>query len=607
MKRLLFFLIFSQAYSLIITEVFTGNGDFFDREEKYIEIFNNSEEIIKIQNIEIRIFTNENSFIKMGVKTSGFKVDLPYVLSKDEIGPFETAVVISPKYTNHLELLPFASNCIILNSSSETAWLSSWHSRISNILIYYNGIKMFETGQIALREENFKSFSFDGEQFITTGLSPGYPATMYISSSNLIGKREDLISIYGVTEGSEKIIVRTSKSLYYEEINVKENFNFFWRVPALINGENIVFESSGKRLVIRYVDFSAKSDYWGKVFINEIVGDPKKDYSGGNWTGEDSGGTINYTDDWVELLNNSFDLVDTDKIFFLEKKVNVKKLIVRTNATYSDKKFLGKGFLITTPDGGLSLKGDLYLFEGHPFKGGRVIDYIDYSEIGLKATSYDDESLSVLIQANSELPKEKIIKKTKTSYLDDNSPETGFIFYNFQNSELEIFVADKSITYDQLIVKLKNSFDEEDLVLVKTNFYFYSKIAVKENSEKFDGVLSTGKGSYTEISYTNLFSGNLVKEIFKYVSPGWNLPDFSEQIVDFVIYPNPISSGNRKIRITSFPEGAEIYLVDNRGNILKNAVGKEKFIEWEENFGRGFYLVAVHFKGKKYVKKLFVY
>lgn len=607
MKKLLFFLIFSQVHSLVVTEVFTGNGNFFDREEKYIEIFNNSEETIKIQNIEIIIFTNENNFIKIGLKTSGFTVDLPYVLSKDEIGPFETAVVISPKYTNHFELLPFVSNCIILNPSSETVWLSSWHSRISNILIYYNGNKMFETGQINLNEEDFKSFSFDGEKFIKAGLSPGSPSTMYISSSNLIVKRGDLISIFGIAKGSEKIVVKTSKSFYYEEIDVKESFNFFWKVPALINGENIVFESSGKRLVIRYVDFTIKSDYWGKIFINEIVGDPKRDYSGGNWTGEDGGGTINSTDDWVELLNNSFDLIDTDKLFFLEKKVNVKKLLIRTNATYNDKKIFSKGFLITTPDGGLSLKGDLYLFEGHPFKGGRVIDYIDYNEIGLKATSYDDESLSVLIQANSEVPKEKIIKKTKTSYLDDNSPKTGFIFYNFQNGELEIFVSDKSILETQLIVKLKNNFDEENLILLKTNFYFYSKIAVKENSEKFDGILSTGKGSYTEISYTNLFSGGLVKEIFTYLSSGWNLPDFSEQIVDFVIYPNPISSGSRKIRITSFPEGAEIYLVDNRGNILKNAIGKEKFIEWEENFGRGFYLVSVHFKGKKYVKKLFVY
>ncbi|MCX7821553.1 MAG: T9SS type A sorting domain-containing protein [Brevinematales bacterium] len=606
-KALILLFIFSCSYSLRITEIFTGNGDFFDREEKYIEIFNDGEEIIQIQNLEVRIYTNQNSYVKVGLKTTIFSLDLPDVLSKNEIKPFETAVLISSKFTNHFGLLPFSSNCIVLHPSSETAWMSSWHSKISNVQIYLNGAKVFETGPLILKEENFKSFSFDGEKFIKSGLSPGFPFVEYISSSNLIVKPLELIQIFGVANGKEKLVIKTTKSFYSEERDVEEGFSFFWRVPLLKNGENIIFEAKGKRLVLRFVDLTVRSDFYGKIFLNELVGDPKKDYSGGGWTGEDGGGTINSTDDWVELLNTSEESLNIDNLFFLEKGINVKKLIVRTNSTSLEKKNFSKGFLVVSPDGGLSLKGDLYLFEGHPFKGGKVIDYIDYNIIGLSSTSFDDESLSVLIQGNTNLPKDRIIKKTKASYLIDNSPISGFLCYFFDKNELNIFVADRSILDTNLNINLKNGFDEENLVLKKEDFYFSGGIKIVESSVKYDGILGVGKGSYTKISYTNLFSYNLVSEIWSYVSLGWNLPEFGNELKDVVIYPNPILSGNKKIKITNFPEGAHIFLLDNRGNILKSEIAKEKIIEWEENFLRGFYLIAIHYNGRKVVKKLFVY
>ncbi len=599
--------IFANSYG-IITEVFTGNGKFFDREEKYIEIYNNGSESIPISAIELRIYTNENTYIKLGVKASSINIELPDVLRNvSELKPQDVAIIISTRYTNHLELLPFASNCIILSPSSETLWNSSWHSRISNIELWINGVKYFETGQINLKEEEGKSFQFDGKKFISEFLSCGVEKLEYISTSNLIVTEGDIIEIYG-KNSVNKLRIYSTKTFYNEEREISSYFNLRLKIPKLRNGENLILEAGKTRLVLRYVDFNELSDYYGKVFINELVGDPKKDYSGGNWTGEDGRGTINSTDDWIELVNFSFESLNIKELFFLEKGINLKKLIPRNNPTSADKNILENGFVIVTPEGGLSQNSDLYLFIGNPFKGGKIIDYIDYKEISLKANSLEDEALSCMIQGEAGLDKKKSYKKTKVTFLKENSPPEGFLTFFLKEDKILLYVSDNSIEKEYINVKLKNYFDEEEILLKKTNFYFKGEIKIVENSKNFDGLLTTGKGCKTEISYINPFTGREVKDVFSFVKDGWNLPENTDELTDFIIYPNPFVLGrDKKLKITKFPVDSEIFLLDDSGNIIKNEKLNGSLIEWEENLKRGFYLVVIHHKGKRVIKKLFVY
>jgi hypothetical protein len=633
MKKLLSIILALQVFFIIagfsmeITEVFTAKGKFFESESKFIEFYNNSTNSFDVTQISLIIYTNKNSYVKIKLEKGGINTDIPDLKSFSTIiFPFDTCVVISRKYTNTSELLPFSSNCMILHPESETLWNDSWQNKLYKIEIHINEKLDFSTPELHFEypDDLPYSFSIGSNKVIRSGLSPGNPSLSHIFSSNLIVRSgENVRFIAKQNNVEEKINIRTTKTFYRDEIVLTKSGDYYigkWTVPyGLKNGENIILESREARLILRYIDFHENSIFYNKIFINELVGDPVIDYSGGNWTGMDGGGTINSTDDWVELLNISQESINLSNFYFLERTKNgenIKKFTTRKNTTMerNEKFFLSNGFIIVTPENGIAENGLLYLFDGHPYKGGKVVDSVEYGKdfdgdgiflSSLKSTSIDDEALARVIQGTSHLEKKRIFKKTKATFAMENSPEKGILIYNFTNNLLEIFVADKSISNEILTLSLINSIDREVLSCFKTNFYFYGNLLVKENdTTQLNKTLGVKNGITTLICYTNNYE--MVSENFTYLKDGWEISTTSTNLSKVVIFPNPLQGG-KSLKIANLPVETEIYCINEKGYIIRKEVAKKDFIVWEENFQKGIYTIVFRYNGEKVSKKLIVY
>ena len=621
MKSFFLFIFLSvEVYALQISEIFPGKGKYFENEDKYIEIYNHKAVNLKMEGLSVLIYTNEVNFIEVKLTNGFFTSFLPFVnTTKKEINSNETFVIISKRYTNTLELLPFSSNCIIFNPRNETSWGSDWQNRLRKIEILYNGLKIGETPILNLQFSEDYSFSFDGTNYVKSFLSPGVYGLEGLWAKDYIVEKGDIVRILGNFIPENGYMQVTSlKSGIREEIKVSKDSEAIWVdyiIPSgLENGENLLFEIGNRRIVLRYIDWSKPSENENIVFINEIVGDAQIDYSGGGWTGQDGGGTINATDDWVEILILSNESFDIRSCFFLEETdrgFKVKKNTLRTNANFS-----GYKLIITTPEDGLSQKAKLYLFDSHPYKGGKIIDSVEYGKQtkknnflpSLASTSIEDEALCRVIQGKKKLDYLRIFKKKKATFLSENSPIEGFIVVMQVGNRFEIYVADKSEEGETLTVFAINKIDREILTLKKEGFYFYGTIDFTEEwIENSDNKLSVGKGSETVFYYVNKFTDREVREKFTFISEGWEISKDNSEINDVVVYPNPITSGVRKIKIANIPFDTEIFLLDKNGNIIKNTKTKENFLEWEENFLKGFYLLIFSYNGKKIIKRLFVF
>ncbi|MGC8764394.1 MAG: hypothetical protein ACP5QT_00695 [Brevinematia bacterium] len=621
-RKIVFYIILSclsDLQALKITEIFPASGKFFDPEEKFIEIYNNSDKALMKDEIEINIYTNSSDFITIKPGESIIvKDDNIFQINKNTIAPGETILIISKKFTNHLELIPFCSQTILFFPESETLWNKGWENNLEKIEVKKNKENLFSTGKLNLKKKDNLSFSLKDNYYIFTGLSPGNPGYEFITSSNLIVKGGDEIIIYVSSSNGDKINLRTTESRYTDELKILKEANLSyakWKAPyGLKNGENVIFELNNLRMTVRFIDWNETSQYNGKVFINELNGDPKIDYSGGNWTGKDGGGIISSTDDWIELLNISDERMDFFSLYILEKTSrgeSLKKLSLRTN--FND--VSGKSISILTPENGLSEKALLYLFEKHPYKGGRVIDSLEYGKDfdgdgfflpSLSSSSIEDETLSRIIQGTQRLPSYHTFIKTEASYGKINFFKEPYIFILPTNNTLEIFIYEPEINETELKIVLKNEIDEEDFIPVKGDFYYSCKIESTENkTQKFDGILSTGKGSTTKIYY--ITSRRTIETNWTYLSSGWEISKDSTELEGIVICPNPIQTSKRKVRFLNLPEGTEIFCLDNKGNILKKSKAEENYLEWEYDFKRGFYLVVFCLSGKRVLKRLLVY
>lgn len=634
MKRILLPLIlcFCSGYlfcDVEISEVFSGGGFYSEGEAAFIEFYNNSTNRLSAGEISILVYTNENQYVELRFARREIDPDVPFLKSPgDVIEAFETFVLISRSYSNSLELLPFSSNCGIFHPQSEQKWRSAWKNGIKKIKFLKGGSVLTSTPDLDIKyEKNItNSFSIKNGKIYKTWISPGNPFLSYIFSTNLFvfPGSEAKVWIYSEENLSSKIVqIFSTKSFYVDRLNPVsegEYYSISWRVPyGLKNGENIIFECGNLRLILRYVDLMEVSPLAGKILINEIVGDPQIDYSGGGWNGSNGGGTINSTDDWVELLNLSGTSVNISNFYFMEKtriSTTVKDFVVRTNNTAGDRSkiFISNGLMVVTPANGISQKGILFLYDSHPFKGGKLVDYVEYGMDfdgdgiylpTLKASSIEDEALARLIQKDSNLPYHNIFRKVRASYGVENSPENGFLLFHIISNLLQVFVADKSILTDFVEVNIENVLDFERVLLKREGFCFFGEIPfVERKGGPWDNVLNVKNGVNTRIWYEN--SGRIISKEWLYLSENWNVSMISSDLKSVVVYPVPLKSGN-KLKIANLPSGANVYFINESGYVLKNEVAKEDFIIWEDAFPKGIYTIVICYNQERVSKKILVY
>ena len=78
--------------------------------------------------------------------------------------------------------------------------------------------------------------------------------------------------------------------------------------------------------------------------------------------------------------------------------------------------------------------------------------------------------------------------------------------------------------------------------------------------------------------------------------------NIGEQKID--IYPNPLSSGNWQLEVSSALIGNMLEIFDDNGRIVYKSQIKSLKSEIELNVARGIYLLKIYTDGETYIRKL---
>ena len=208
--------------------------------------------------------------------------------------------------------MPFAQGSILVKPNNKTAFSCSWENTIQRIKILgSHGICIFDCGSYNFPKSGLiegNSLSLADAAYKSSKPNPGIFNGAYFYSDKLILYPGDSCVLSLVLHDKNNQV--ESIRLYYSESTIQETLRMdqikkgeyqavFKPNGNTIHGESIIAQYGSNRLVIRYLENNPKSAKYQKVLINEIIAEPKKDYSGGQWSGKSGNGVISDTDDFI--------------------------------------------------------------------------------------------------------------------------------------------------------------------------------------------------------------------------------------------------------------------------------------------------------------------
>jgi len=618
-------LIFSRFYGLQITEIFYKADQYLTSEERFIELYNESSEVFDLSSLVISLPRSDTEVTNLTLSKGLFEIDQEDVQTNSFLlFPGQYAVVMTEDYNKYGHFYSFSSNTILLKPKNKSFSGWSWANRLSLIKISTNGVVLFSCGDYYIPPDNSipcgKSLSLNGSNYTVSEISPGINNSAFLYSENRIVKEGEVMKIYYRNPflSSNTIAIDVfspiGKSfLTLNRIDSKTCAGQFSPSYGLQHGDNIVFKFENNTHLLRYQEKKPRSQFYHKILINEIVTDPKIDYSGGGWSGMDGGGNIDSTDEWLEIVNrtDSTAIVSNYYIYYKSKYSEaIKKISFRTNSNGTKNGVLnGYGYIVVTPEGGMANDGVIYLYDDYPHYKGKIVDYVEYGIEDFegdgtynnapsgKASSREEESISRIPNAVECSNFSLVFKKRRVSLLKSNGSEEGLLWAMDVYGELSnvVYLVDTNNFDSTASVFLENDIDNEILILTNRGIYFEGVIIISpDKGNKGDGVLNVENGIKTRVSYQDLYPIRKEVKEFLWCKYGWNLPTFSEDLSRVLIYPNPVEQNAEKtIVFANIPSNTDIAVYDFSGNVLNKMKSENgKMLEWKTSLKRGIYFVV---------------
>jgi hypothetical protein len=606
MRIILFqFCFFYSAFSIQITEIFYKGGPFVRSEERFIEIYNDSAMSFPLSNLVISVPRSDSVTIDLSVELGRFEGLQKDILTNSmTLPPYSYAVIITEDYNRYARLLRFASNTTLLKPVNKSFSGYSWADRISLLKLKTNGNVIFDCASYSLPADDAvlsqESLHLVDGIYSSAPLSPGINNSIYLYTEEILVRgfknrhvwcRNPFCPSNAITmkvefqgESREMQLIRENGSLFGTS---------FYPGPALKHGEDIVFKSGENTCVLRFLEERPLSIYYQKVLFNEIVSDPKTDYSGGGWTGNDGGGKIDSTDDWVELVNTANEPFNLSNCTFLYETGNsesIKSISFRTNSSSGNRSGVvsNYGYVVISPEGGIANQAKLSLYDGYPYLNGKILDEVSI-ENG-DSSSGGDEAFSRMPNGAPPAP----FRKQEASFCGNNGTERGFLWMNSAavSNIKEIFLVDTNYPGFDAELLVYNDNDEEKVSLTNLINHFYGSLPISfEKGIKRDRILNVKNGEKNFVLYHDENpEGNIVIE-FVCCRDGWVLPSPSLDFSKLVVYPNPLSSDSENtVVFANLPDQTRIFVVDEKGNVIGSFASSDNgAVLWKTSLRKGIY------------------
>ncbi|MFN3660695.1 MAG: hypothetical protein ACK4TN_05610, partial [Brevinematales bacterium] len=387
-----FILLLSLAYplslfALRISEVYYGGNLLIPDAERYIELENDESEPLDMRKVTLIIPRSDTTTISNSLLQGNFLLFGTEAKTNEWIlFPGQRAVVISEDYNAGGRLLSWDTNTLLFKPKSKTAWTYSWNNRLHLLALLYNGQEVFQASDIP------SSIQEKGKALVwNNGWKEDYPRPGQTKKVKILAP--SLIST------GERVEIRIESEYPISELIVEEYPSFSQTIYPLSGSPpySLVLSGSFHHATtwilragnashkIRFLDTNLSSPLAGKILISEIVSTPAKDYSGGRWTGQDGGGSIDENDDWIEIANTtdqfiSFSNWHIEHTTSQTTSYRALKLRFDNKTGPTSNSFLSPQALgILSIENGIANQARIILYDGHPLWG-KSVAVLSYGE-----------------------------------------------------------------------------------------------------------------------------------------------------------------------------------------------------------------------------------
>jgi len=599
------------GFALRVSEIYYGGDILIPDTERYIEIENDETNIIDLRQLTLVLPRSDTATVSNTLAAGNF------VLFENEartnawtLQPGERVVVISEDYNLGGRLLSWDTNTILLKPKSKTSWTYSWNGRLPMIRLLYAGREVFSAADMPPSiQEKGKALCWQN------GWVLDLPRPGQNKHVRFVGPRVaatgDMIFLQIESDGE-------ASSVTIEEYPSGKTWTYPlqglppYRITlpgSMTHASTWIVRCGESSHKIRFLDTSLSSPWAGKVLISEIMSRPWKDYSGGGWTGEDGGGTINENDEWIELANLTQTEVDLFS-WYIEHTTpqgqSYRRLKLRFDSrqgAVSTNLLSPHGLGIVSVENGLANKARLVLYDGHPLWGRRVASlWYGEGDVPSPAGTSREETLQRLPH---NAPENRARWRLAPPTYGRINGEGPYLVHHWSDADpclLEVIMSDPDHETGSLVLQARSEVDEVEVPLEGQDGCFYGTLRVGKT--KPSGGLQVKNGGKNLLIYAPLEQRGIWE--FFWREKGWDFPHTGEKVQDIVVYPNPAPRGGR-VFLTGIVKGATVVIFDSDGRVVEKYMSHgEEWLVWKVPDTSGLYCVLVSSGGKSTYRWLLI-
>ncbi|MFN4216585.1 MAG: T9SS type A sorting domain-containing protein [Brevinematales bacterium] len=590
-------------FPLRISEVYYGGNLLIPDEERYIELENDESEPIDMRKVTLIIPRSDTTTISNSLLQGNFLLFGTEAKTNEWIlFPGQRAVIISEDYNAGGRLLSWDTNTLLFKPRSKTAWTYSWNNRLHLLALLYNGQEVFRASDIPSSiQEKGKALVWNNG-WKEDCPRPGQTKKIKIHAPYVLstGERVEIRieSEYPLSE----LIVEEYPSSSQARYTLSGSPPYFLVLSgSFYHATTWILRAGNAAHKIRFLDTNLSSPLAGKILISEIVSDPTRDYSGGGWTGQDGGGTINENDDWIEIANTTDQFISFSN-WYIEHTTSQTKSYRALKLRFDNKTGRTSNSLLSPQtlgilsiENGIANQASIILYDGHPLWGKRVA-ILSYGEDKIPAARSNNEEKSLQRlphNASDDIAEWRLFSPTYGK-INGNSPYLITRWSPTNRLLLEIVMSDPEKEDAFLSLVAKSEIDEKPVFLKNYQGCFRGYLSITRTNHP--EALSVKNGGKNFLLYTNQYGTSIWNFVWK--EDGWNYPSSGESLSQLVIYPNPALRKSR-VFLSRLIKNAKIVIFDQQGRVIEELTSQgEDYIVWNTPEKSGLFCVLVMYGGQ---------
>ncbi|MCX8095985.1 MAG: hypothetical protein N3D81_00620 [Spirochaetes bacterium] len=545
---------------------------------QYLELFNDTSNSVDLRNF--KIFVQGYEIRITNLHTSEFETH--GITNSFILQPQQVAVILPNSYSLSSKPFFFTTNTLILSSSTKYLGGNIPLNKdiVSSIKLLSNNVVVDQVNSTT-QYDNAISFERVENNFIPTQTpSFGFVRNQkHIWFSKYLYSPNEYIEVFlRLNTNSSSVQVELIDNQNLQLTKVQDDV-FRGLITPKTNSSKVIVRFEDIVSSVRVIDlFDTNSIFFENLLINEVCFLPMKRWLD-HLLGYEASGKGREIDKYFEILNTTSETIQITSMYIhcLSRENEIYTPLGR-EVYYSSKRgivsnityILPYEYLIaTTPN--ITSNMLFTLKDGHPYKGGRIIHFIEDRSLKLVPFVHSNyyifqgkptasvlpnglkSSIGGRVLNWSETPGRYNGFRTPTIILDGK--------YKVVGSKLKIIIVDETLdTTTPIRIITRNSRITRSIVLTNTGLYYYGELTISTNH--FDSIY-VSESDEVMIEYSK--SGEIFSETF------FVIPHNSKEIStrDEVIIEKSILKYGDKIRFINVRRTDTITFFDRNGNFIR--------------------------------------